>query len=379
MKINKIVSRESITQGVQAQSEYFLPRLHELEHIVVHRSQGGEDSFDESELAGCIPYSVEQGRVLHAYYSSTRSPNKEGVSGLWSKMLIPLFVLLLLLGREKDDNTADKTLRSTSDVLTTVDGAELGLLVAMRYLIVVIVIMRLRMTSMLIKRRQTIPRHEVICTLCGTEQEVSRESITQGVQAQKLLHNTWMLKVLAKRRGVYSNVTGFLGGVNLALLVAQVCQLVPIVIPSMPFSCFLIVYTNWRWPNPVMLCPIDEDDLGLDVWDPQKLHEHLNAILELLKKEKLYVKFSKYEFWIPKVQFLGHVIDSRGIHVDPAKIESIKDWASPKTPTEIRQFLGLVGYYRRLIEGFLKIAKSMTKLTQKGIKFDWGEKEENAF
>ncbi|GJW21743.1 hypothetical protein Tco_0032365 [Tanacetum coccineum] len=74
-----------------------------------------------------------------------------------------------------------------------------------------------------------------------------------------------------------------------------------------------------------------------------------------------------------------HVIDSRGIHVYPAKIESIKDWASPKTPTEIRQFLGLAGYYRRFIEGFLKIAKSMMKLTQKGIKFDWGEKEENAF
>ncbi|GJR39929.1 putative reverse transcriptase domain-containing protein [Tanacetum coccineum] len=69
----------------------------------------------------------------------------------------------------------------------------------------------------------------------------------------------------------------------------------------------------------------------------------------------------------------------RGIHVDPAKIESIKDWASPKTPTEIRQFLGLAGYYRRFIEGFSKIAKSMTKLTQKGIKFDWGEKEEDAF
>ncbi|GJU32213.1 putative reverse transcriptase domain-containing protein [Tanacetum coccineum] len=98
--------------------------------------------------------------------------------------------------------------------------------------------------------------------------------------------------------------------------------------------------------------------------------EHLKEILELLKKEKLYAKFSKCEFWILKVQFLGHVIDSRGIHLDPAKIESIKDWASPKTPTEIRQFLGLAGYYRRFIEGFSKIAKSMTKLTQKGIKFD---------
>ncbi|GJU84491.1 putative reverse transcriptase domain-containing protein [Tanacetum coccineum] len=113
--------------------------------------------------------------------------------------------------------------------------------------------------------------------------------------------------------------------------------------------------------------------------DEREHEEHLKTILELLKEEKLYAKFSKCEFWIPKVQFLGHVIDSRGIHVDPAKIESIKDWASPKTPTEIRQFLGLAGYYRRFIEGFSKIAKSMTKLTQKGIKFDWGEKEENAF
>ncbi|GKB67232.1 putative reverse transcriptase domain-containing protein, partial [Tanacetum coccineum] len=96
-------------------------------------------------------------------------------------------------------------------------------------------------------------------------------------------------------------------------------------------------------------------------------------------KEKFYAKFSKCEFGIPKVQFLGHVIDSRGIHVDLAKIESIKDWASLKTPTEIRQFLGLAGYYRRFIEGFSKIAKSMTKLTQKGVRFDWGEKEENDF
>ncbi|GJY08294.1 putative reverse transcriptase domain-containing protein [Tanacetum coccineum] len=81
--------------------------------------------------------------------------------------------------------------------------------------------------------------------------------------------------------------------------------------------------------------------------------EHLKAILKLLKKDELYAKFSKYEFWIPK--------------------------ASPKTPREIRQFLGLVGYYRRFIEGFLKIVKSMTKPTQKGVKFDWGDKEEATF
>ncbi|GKA40070.1 putative reverse transcriptase domain-containing protein, partial [Tanacetum coccineum] len=113
--------------------------------------------------------------------------------------------------------------------------------------------------------------------------------------------------------------------------------------------------------------------------DKKEHEEHLKAILELLKKEELYAKFSKCEFWIPKVQFLSHVIDCQGIHVDPAMIESIKDWASPKTPTEILQFLGLAGYYRRFIEGFSKIAKPMTKLTQKKVAFEWGDKQEAAF
>ncbi|GJY22798.1 putative reverse transcriptase domain-containing protein [Tanacetum coccineum] len=121
------------------------------------------------------------------------------------------------------------------------------------------------------------------------------------------------------------------------------------------------------------------DDILIYSKSKQEHEEHLKIILELLKKEELYAKFSKCEFWIPKVQFLGHVIDSEGIHVDPAKIESIKDWTSPKSPTEIRQFLGLAGYYRRFIEGFSKIAKPMTKLTQKKVKFEWGDKQEAAF
>ncbi|GKG05771.1 putative reverse transcriptase domain-containing protein, partial [Tanacetum coccineum] len=121
------------------------------------------------------------------------------------------------------------------------------------------------------------------------------------------------------------------------------------------------------------------DDILIYSKSKQEHGKHLKIILELLKKEELYAKFSKCEFWIPKVQFLGHVIDSEGIHVDPAKIESIKDWTSPKSPIEIRQFLGLVGYYRRFIEGFSKIAKPMTKLTQKKVKFEWGDKQEEAF
>nr|GEW95175.1 putative reverse transcriptase domain-containing protein [Tanacetum cinerariifolium] len=112
----------------------------------------------------------------------------------------------------------------------------------------------------------------------------------------------------------------------------------------------------------------------------RKEHEgHLKLILKLLKEEELYAKFSKCKFWQSKVQFIGHVIDSEGIHVDPVKIEAIKDWESPKTPTEIRQFLDLSGYYRRFIEGFSKIARLMTKLTQKSVKYNWGEKAEAAF
>ncbi|GJT41792.1 reverse transcriptase domain-containing protein [Tanacetum coccineum] len=119
------------------------------------------------------------------------------------------------------------------------------------------------------------------------------------------------------------------------------------------------------------------DDILIYSKSEEEQAEHLKLILELLKKEKLYAKFSKCKFWTSKVQFLAHVIDSEGFHVDPS--ESIKDWASPKTLTEIHQFLGLAGYYRQFIEGFSKIAKPMTKLTQKNVRFDWSEKAEAAF
>src|ERR1043166_295006 len=112
----------------------------------------------------------------------------------------------------------------------------------------------------------------------------------------------------------------------------------------------------------------------------KKDHEnHLRTILELLKNEKLYAKFSKCEFWIREVQFLGHVVNESGIHVDPAKIEAIKKWEALKTPTEVRSVLGLAGYYRRFIENFSKIALPLTQLTQKSKEFVWGEKQEQAF
>ncbi|GJT23429.1 putative reverse transcriptase domain-containing protein [Tanacetum coccineum] len=107
--------------------------------------------------------------------------------------------------------------------------------------------------------------------------------------------------------------------------------------------------------------------------------EHLMLVLELLKKEKLYAKYSKCEFWLSEVQFLRHVINVNGIHVDPSKIEAVKNWKAPRTSSKVCSFLGLAGYCRRFIENFFKIAKSLNILTQKCKTFDWGREQELAF
>ncbi|GJT80441.1 putative reverse transcriptase domain-containing protein [Tanacetum coccineum] len=107
-----------------------------------------------------------------------------------------------------------------------------------------------------------------------------------------------------------------------------------------------------------------------DILIYQKIKEdhevHLGLVLELLRKEKLYTKFSKCEFWLQEVHFLGHVVNQNGIHVDPSKIESVKNWKTPTTPSEIRSFLGLASYYRWFIANFSKIPKPLTSLTQEG-------------
>nr|GFA97069.1 uncharacterized protein [Tanacetum cinerariifolium] len=136
------------------------------------------------------------------------------------------------------------------------------------------------------------------------------------------------------------------------------------------------------------------DDILIYSKNKEEHDEYLKTILKLLKDEKLYAKFSKCDFWLNSIQFLGHVIDSSGIHIDPAKIEAIKSWAAPTTPTKIeaikswaapttptkvRQFLGLAGYYRRFIKEFSLIAKSLTKLTKKHKPFVRGNNEEEAF
>ena len=107
--------------------------------------------------------------------------------------------------------------------------------------------------------------------------------------------------------------------------------------------------------------------------------EHLRIVLERLRQHQLYAKFSKCEFWLEKVAFLGHVLTADGVAVDPAKIEAISEWKQPRNVTDIISFLGLAGYYRRFIENFSKIAKPMTELLRNGVPFVWSEKCEASF
>jgi hypothetical protein len=98
-------------------------------------------------------------------------------------------------------------------------------------------------------------------------------------------------------------------------------------------------------------------------------------VLQKLRDNQLYAKYSKCEFWINEVQFLGHIISNGGISVDPAKVKEIVEWSIPSTVTEVLSFFGLAGYYQRFIEGFSKIAKPMTAL----LEFKWDSKCQDSF
>jgi hypothetical protein len=93
----------------------------------------------------------------------------------------------------------------------------------------------------------------------------------------------------------------------------------------------------------------------------------------------LYAKFSKCEFWIKEVPFLGHVVSPKGITVDPSKVKEVLEWKPPTTVFEVRSFLRLAGYYRWFIPNFSKIVKSINELLKKGNNYVWSEACDEAF
>ena len=121
------------------------------------------------------------------------------------------------------------------------------------------------------------------------------------------------------------------------------------------------------------------DDILVYSQSKEEHEDHLRIVLQALREHKLYAKFGKCEFWLTKVRFLGHVVSASGVSVDPRKVEAVMSWETSKSVFEIRNFLGLVGYYRRFIENFSLLATPMTRLTRKEVKFEWDDPCEKAF
>jgi hypothetical protein len=115
------------------------------------------------------------------------------------------------------------------------------------------------------------------------------------------------------------------------------------------------------------------DDILIFSKMEEEHEKHLRLVMEKLRSNQLYAKFNKCEFWLTEVVFLGHVISAGGVLVNPSKVKDVLNWMPSMNVSEIQSFLGLVGYYRRFIQDFSKIAKPMTKLLEKNKDFEWTE------
>ncbi|KAL0433708.1 UNVERIFIED_CONTAM: Retrovirus-related Pol polyprotein from transposon.6 [Sesamum latifolium] len=120
------------------------------------------------------------------------------------------------------------------------------------------------------------------------------------------------------------------------------------------------------------------DDILIYSRSPEE-HEHLRTVLQILREKQLYAKFSKCEFWMEEIAFLGHVVSKEGVQPDPAKVKAILEWEPPKNVLEVRSFLGLAGYYRRFVKDFSVVAKPLANLLKKNAPFNWNDRCAQSF
>jgi hypothetical protein len=121
------------------------------------------------------------------------------------------------------------------------------------------------------------------------------------------------------------------------------------------------------------------DDIVIYSQTKEEHERHLSLVIDSLRKNQFYVKMKKCAFWLSEVTFLGHVINQHGISIDPKNVVSMVNWQRAATMTEIRSFLGLAGYYRHFVQNFSSIAKPLTRLTEKGVDFEWDNDCEVSF
>ncbi|GJP66287.1 hypothetical protein CLOP_g23177 [Closterium sp. NIES-67] len=119
------------------------------------------------------------------------------------------------------------------------------------------------------------------------------------------------------------------------------------------------------------------DDILIYSRDMKQHVEHLRRVFEILRRERFYVKLSKSEFALEKVQFLGHMVSAQGVHVDPKKIEAVRTWTTPENVEELQQFLGFANYYNRFVPQYAKLAAPLTNLLKKNTPYKWEMKHQD--
>jgi hypothetical protein len=142
---------------------------------------------------------------------------------------------------------------------------------------------------------------------------------------------------------------------------------------------FMYLMNSVLMPELDLFVMVFTDDILVYSKSMEEHEEHLRIVLQRLREHQLYAKFSKCEFWIKEVLFLGHVVSLEGIMVDPGKVKEVLEWKPPTTMSEVQNFLGLANYYRRFILNFSKIVKPITELLKKGNKYVWSEACDEAF
>ena len=136
-----------------------------------------------------------------------------------------------------------------------------------------------------------------------------------------------------------------------------------------PLAAFMDLMHRVFHPYLVQFVVVFVDDILIYSQSEEEHEDHLRIVLQALREHQLYAKFSKCEFWLTKVRILGHVVSTSGVLVDSEKVEAVMSWERPKSVFEIRNFLGLTGYYRRFIKDFSYLAAPMTRLTRKEVMY----------
>jgi hypothetical protein len=208
------------------------------------------------------------------------------------------------------------------------------------------------LNAVTIKNKYPLPRIDVLFDQLVGAKVFSKIDLRSGYHQIKIRASDILKTTFSTRYGLYEFLVMSFGLTNAP-------------------AYFMYLMNSVFMPDLDKFVVVFIDDILVYSKNEDEHTEHLHIVLQRLRDHRLYAKLSKCEFWLREIKFLGHTISQDGISVDPEKVQEVMDWKPPTTVRQIQSFLGLAGYYRRFIPDFSRIAKPMTELLKKGVKYNW--------